>query len=172
MKNLFFGLIATAMFTSLSFAQSFKGENTSSSIESFAVKSESNSIVTEVKITNKETGVLLPSFIYTFTSDSKSNVKEDLERNSKDVSGTFTIQVDNQLVYQIKVVKGVFQIPEKFEFTGTTEAGRKYPCTIKGNIECAVDRINDMNWFDYGVCLLTAPECLAQTHISCAIDNC
>jgi len=170
MKKLIFGLIATVLITNLSFGQTFRGENKTSFIESTALKSEINSIINEVKITLKDTKETLPSFIYKFVSDSKGDIKTDLEKKSNTVNGVFTIEVDKQLLYRVKIVNSKFQGAETFEYTGTSLLGKKYPCTIKGNFECAVDRINHMNWFDYGVCLATAPECLAQTHISCWVD--
>ena len=170
MKNLFFSLIAIVLIANFSFGQTFKGENKTSLIESFEIKSEVNSIINEVKITLKETKETLPSFIYKFVSDGKSDVKMDLKNKSDVINGVFTIEVDRQLLYRVKIVNSKFQNAETYEFTGTSFLGKKYPCTIKGNFECAVDRINEMNWFDYGVCLATAPECLAQTHISCWVD--
>lgn len=172
MKKLIFGLIAVVMFNSFSFGQTLKGENKSSFFEVSIIKSDINCIVTEVKITNKETKVTLPSFIYKFTSDSQTNIKEDLARNPNEISGVYTIEVDKELLYSRKVENEVFQKADFFEFVGTSEIGKKYPCTVAGNFECAVDRINDMNWFDSSVCMLTAAACLLQTHISCAVDNC
>ncbi len=37
---------------------------------------------------------------------------------------------------------------------------------------CASDRIDQMNWLDYSLCILTIPECWATTVASCIIDGC
>lgn len=62
MKKLIFGLIAVVMFNSFSFGQTLKGENKSSFFEVSIIKSDINCIVTEVKITNKETKVTPSKF--------------------------------------------------------------------------------------------------------------
>lgn len=172
MKNFLFGFIAIVLSTVTYGQTTFKGEGKYSSVESTNIKSSANSIITEVKVTDNKTGVTLPSFVYILTSQKESDIKTELKEDSKSFNGVLTIEVDGQIVYKVKVLNGNFEKPEVFEFTGTTEAGKKYPCTIKGNIQCARDTINAMNWFDYAICAMTAPECLAQTHISCAIDNC
>jgi hypothetical protein len=170
MKKLIFGLFAIVLFNSFSFGQTFKGENKTSFIEASTIKSEVNSIIAEVKITLKETKETLPSFIYKFVSDSKSDIRVDLEKKSDVINGVFIIEVDKQILYRAKVVNSKLQEAETFEYVGTSILGKKYPCTIKGNFECAVDRVNEMNWFDSAVCMATAPECLAQIHISCWVD--
>jgi|GEM_PF-3152091 len=173
MKKILFGLIVSIFFTTANYGQkTYKGEGKYSSVEATNIKSSINSIVTEVKITDKKSGAKLPSFIYKLTSQKESDIKLDLKENPESFNGFLTIEIEGQIAYKVSVVNGKFEKPEIFEFTGTTEIWRKYPCTIKGNFQCARDRINDMNWFDYAICALTAPECLAQTHISCAIDNC
>lgn len=172
MKKLVFGLIATVMLSFSSFAQEsvFKGKNTI--IKTTIIESNINSIIMKVDITNSETNVTLPSFFYKFQSDSKSNLIEDLKKDPKAVSGTYTVIVDSELVYIRKVINGNFTEGQTFDFEGTSVLGKKYPCTIKGQFQCVDDRINDMNWIDYGACLLTAPACYGQLHASCAWDNC
>lgn len=129
-------------------------------------------IFTEVKITNKETNVTLPSFIYKFKSYNHTDVRNDLNNNPNAVSGILTIEVDGQIIYKREVKKGVFEKPQIIDFIATSELAKKYPCTIKGNFDCAVDRVNAMNFVDYAFCAVTAPACLAQVHLSCAWDNC
>lgn len=173
MKKLLLLLIVNIFITTITYGQTtFKDEGKYSFVESTNVKSIINSIVTEVKITDKKNGATLPYFIYKLISQKKGDIKTELKEDPKSFNGTLTLEVDGQIVYRVKVLNGSFEKPEVFEFTGTTEAGKKYPCSIKGNIQCARDTINNMNWFDYTICAITALECLAQTHISCAIDNC
>ena len=151
MKKLVFGLIATVMFGFVNNAQTtvYKGESKDSFIEASNVDSEINTIITEIKVTNKETKVTLPSFYYKFTSESNSDVRKDFENDPKSVSGIFTIEVDGQIVYKRLLKNGVFEKAEIIQFVGTTELGKKYSCTIKGIASCGNDHFNDMNFVDY-----------------------
>jgi hypothetical protein len=174
-KKLLFGLIAIVLlFSNDSFGQtsSHRAEGKDTFVESFEVKSDINTIITEVKITNKNTNVTLPSFIYKFKSYGTTDVKKDFATNPNGISGMLTIEIDGQIIYKRELKKGVFEKPEIIDFIPTSVLGKKYPCTIRGNFQCAVDRVNAMNLIDYAFCAITAPACLAQTHLSCAWDNC
>lgn len=157
--------------TSINYNSS-KIEQNDKIVESSNIKSEINTIITEISITNKKTKIKLPSFIYKFISNNKTDIRKDLKVNPKFVSGTFTIEVDGQLLYKMKVINGNKQKAQIFQFNDNSQVGKKYPCSIAGNFQCAVDAVNNMNWFDYALCLSAAPACLAQTHISCLVDNC
>lgn len=172
MKKLIFGLIAVVMFGGITNAQTFRTENKTCIIESKSVDSNVNSIIVEVKITNKETKETLPDFVYKFTSDNKGDLKKELSNNSKNISGVFTVSIDNQLLYTCTISNGSLKNAKSYTYNGTSAEGKAHPCTIKGQFACIDDKLENMNWVEYGACLLTAPECYAMLHASCAWDNC
>jgi len=167
MNKVIFGLFAIIAFCTSGNSQNYKTENKTSIIEAYEIKTEINVIQTVVKITNKETKKVLPNFIYKFTSTKHEDIKKALNENPEQVSGLLTLEVDGQILYSLDVKNGVIGKVQTYSYSGM-----KQPCTIRGQFACIDDKLEAMNWIEYGACLVTAPECYAVLHASCAWDNC
>jgi len=106
----------------------------------------------------------------TFISDTDIDVYEKIKSDPNSINGTFTIEVDGQIVFFRKIVNGVSQKPNFEEFDISQRA--TIPCNLTTIHDCVAWTIDDMNWIEYGACLLTAPGCYATLWASCTWEVC
>lgn len=134
-------------------------------VEVNVIKSGIDYKVTEMKITNRETNVSLPTLYHKFKLDKRSDNINDLSSTN----GTYTIECNGVIVYKMIIKNGKI---ESTEIVNHKSLSEEYPCTVKGIVTCADDTIEDVNWIEYGSCLLSAPLCLATIYASCIWENC
>jgi hypothetical protein len=109
------------------------------------------------------------------------NMYELIEQNPEKFSGTLTIECEGKIVYQKQISNGVASTTDA-STTGRAAGelgggpGPVYNpnlrCTL-GNIhDCVAYRIDDMNWWQFGLCLIRAPACYAQQWAYCTVSVC
>jgi hypothetical protein len=127
------------------------------------------------RISTKTTINFGEAFVFEYKTDlSYESVSESLRQNSLTAEISVVSSRDNS--FQLFVVDGEFKILiPKFK-----EKGRVQKC--RGTVGsdtwsrdvagCAAGRIDDMNWFDWTICVIDIPLCWAQNLVSCVIDDC
>jgi hypothetical protein len=83
----------------------------------------------------------------------------------KEFKAKIRLTLDNKIVYLSRIIDGDEVIEDFSPIT-------LYPCTFDGLSKCTQDRIAKMNWYEKTICILTNTECVGQTFVSCAVDNC
>ena len=130
------------------------------------VEAGTNGEIAEMKITNKESDITLPTLYHKFESVDRNDDMSDLSSTN----GTYTIECEGETIYRMVVKDGEIYSTEIIDEKAVAQG--EYACTLRGIVRCADDTINDMNWIEYGSCLLGAPTCLATTYASCMWENC
>lgn len=138
-------------------------------VEVTTVKSEINSRIIEMKITNKKTKVTLPTIYHKITLDNKNEKFDDLSKDLSSINGIYTIEVNGQILVSKIIKNGKIQ---STEIKTASSLYARYPCTTRGLILCADNEFNNMNWVEYGFCMAGAPACLAEVYASCAWESC
>lgn len=171
MKKILFGFIATIMITSLSFGQ--VNSITNKGIISLDFK---NKAVKQVAKITENPDVAYENISITFTCDKQmqtfSSDKELMDfvyKNPSKTIGTFELFIDNSIAYRAQIVNGE---KVKEEVFGDSLMSKKYPCTLSGIRQCAVDRIHAQNWIDMWTCIAEGIDCVIMKYASCMVDNC
>lgn len=84
-----------------------------------------------------------------------------------------TIETEGQVILKRKVKNGIFQKSEliAFRVPGPTY-NPNVACTVGTVHDCVSWKIEDMNWIEYGACLVSAPACYATLWASCTWEVC
>lgn len=135
-------------------------------VEVNVIKSGIDYKVTEMKITNRETNVTLPTIYHKFKLDKRSDNINDFSSTN----GTYTIECNGIILYRMIIKNGEIESTEIINHKSLSS--EEYPCTVRGIVTCADDEINDMNWIEYASCAISAPVCLATIYASCIWENC
>ncbi len=102
----------------------------------------------------------------TFSSDEE--LKSFLREQNAKSSGSFELLINDVSRYRAVMTNGVItDVKPPVIFSN-----KKYPCTLDGIRDCAIDRIHAQNGFDMTVCIIEGLTCVALKYGSCAYDNC
>lgn len=124
----------------------------------------------KVEIINKTNNTINDVFYITMKSNNfTTNIYTQLK--NKTFTGTLSIVNNNEIVFFKENNNGV-----------KSEASTKEPSNIKSNLvpscnvtvvhNCVANKINQMSIFEYGMCLVAAPECYGGLWASCGWTNC
>lgn len=125
----------------------------------------------EIEIKDPQKNVSFPKLYLTFVSSGEENVYQQMKERPNTVNGEFTIETAGQVIYKRAIVNGKAQKGIKLPFrTASTEMAA--PCTVTTVHDCVAWEIDDMNWIEYGACLVSAPGCYATLWASCTWEVC
>jgi hypothetical protein len=143
------------------------------------VSNSNNELIHEVEITDSATSDHIASFTIRLTaSSSRANVKQQL--TNRTFSGTFTIEYLGNVLVSGSASGGVGQQLTKQNTTAAliqaivdaNPGDEKIACNITTIHNCVAWTIDDMNWIEYGACLVSAPGCYATIWASCGWEVC
>ena len=122
----------------------------------------------KISINSNTTFQKLPDIFITFKSSENDVDIYDIIRNKGKINGTLVIETEGIVVLSLQI--------DNSEWVATTTNKTLIPmsssCTVTKIHDCVSKKIHDMNWLEYGACLLSAPECYALLWASCSWDNC
>ena len=118
------------------------------------------------------------AFIKVESSKSSDNIYYILQNDPAGFSGFISIEVDDQVAYVQNIVNGNpvkgDQVASKQSFQGGP--GPVYNpnlrCTFRNIHDCVAYNIEKLNWFQFGVCLVSAPACYAKHWADCGWEVC
>ena len=142
------------------------------SVTASDVYSKKSSFRREIIVNNANTESQVLKAYVTFISDNSENIYSQLKSKRNEVSGTFTIETEGQVIYKKRIINGIEQKGEKVALNLASKALPVVPCTVTTVHDCVSWKIDDMNWIDYTLCLASAPGCYAGLWASCTWDVC
>ena len=93
--------------------------------------------------------------------------------NPYSVNGLLTIETEGQVIMNKRVINGVWQKNEIVAYKVPAPTyNANVACTGTTVHNCVSWEIEDMNWIEYGACLISAPACYATLWASCAWEVC
>lgn len=143
--------------------KSFKSKkNENLNVKITKIKDEELEIVRKVEIIKNDItiAIMYASVI------SSSSIKEQLANNT--FTGHFTIKNNSEKVLYDQVVIDNGYAQKTFSDFMTLAAEDK--CSFTYIHDCVAAKIENMNPFEYALCLITAPECYAGLWLICSWD--
>jgi hypothetical protein len=96
-----------------------------------------------------------------------------MKNSPNTVNGTLQVEVEGQVIYKKRIINGVGQKGQKIPFKSSDGINAsRVPCTVSTVHDCVAWEIDDMNWIEYGACLVGAPACYATLWASCTWEVC
>jgi len=112
-----------------------------------------------------------PKVYLNFVSSHSENIYREMKETPNSVNGEFTIEIAGQVIYRRAIINGKAQKAIRIPLrAATTEMAA--PCTVGTVHDCVAWEIDDMNWIEYGACLISAPACYAELWASCTWEVC
>lgn len=115
-----------------------------------------------------EPSATMPNF------ESEKELQSFLLNKMTETNGSFRFFLDNKLIYKGQVIDG-----KKTNAEGVTGLSTKnfskykeYPCSYAGVRQCAIDGIDNQNWYEMSICVIEGLGCVAEWYLNCTIDNC
>jgi hypothetical protein len=127
----------------------------------------------KIEISNPSGKGKFSEIFLSFKSDHNKNVYDEFKEDRNSVSGLFEIETGGQVIYKKRIINGKIK---KGESIGYKVPGPVYDpnvaCTVSTVHNCVSWEIEDMNWIEYGACLISAPGCYATLWASCTWEVC
>lgn len=145
------------------------------------VYSRKSALKRNIRLIHPKTNELIgEAFIMLESSDPDGNLYETIRENLGKFSGTLTIESGEVVIYRKQIVNGVADPAQVIAGRAAGElAGGPGPvynpnlrCTL-GNIhDCVSYRVEGLNWFQFALCLVSAPACYGRHWAFCSFDVC
>jgi hypothetical protein len=117
-------------------------------------------------------GKIEPIYI-SFISNSSENIYSQMKSHPNSVNGVLILETGGLLVLKKHIVNGAWG---KTEIIASRLPGPIYNPNLACNAitihDCVSYEIEDMNWIEYGACLVSAPACYATLWASCTWEVC
>jgi hypothetical protein len=124
----------------------------------------------KIEIIDRSNDVIKDVFYVTMKSnDFKTNIYTQLK--NKKFTGTLTIINNNEIIL-LKESKKVENFINNYSASNVIKTNLIPTCNINVVHNCVANKIDEMSIFEYGVCLIAAPECYAGIWASCGWTNC
>jgi hypothetical protein len=134
------------------------------------IKNETSLIQRKIELIDRTNNKIFDSFIITMSCDNvKANIYEQLK--SKTFTGKFTISNNGIIKEECHVKKGITDI-NFTDFKSFNITSKVSSCTIGKVHDCVSYKIKEMNVIEYGLCLITGPECYVSIWAICGWDVC
>lgn len=126
-----------------------------------------------IQIEYPEGNAKLPEIFISFESDDNDNIYKKFGESPNSISGFFLIETGGQVIYKKRIINGESQKGEniKYKVPGPVY-DPNVACTVSTVHNCVSWEIEDMNWIEYGACLISAPGCYATLWASCTWEVC
>lgn len=128
----------------------------------------------KIEIIDRINNSVFKTFLLTVVSeDNTKSIYESIK--AKTLTGQLTIESEGKILLKYKSINGKdVTLPEEQVKSNSTANIKSYsvPCTVSTVHDCVAYKIADMNWIEYSLCLLGAPECYAGLWASCTWDVC
>jgi hypothetical protein len=139
-------------------------------IKATDVFNASDSFKRKIEIIDRRNHVVHDVFYITMKSnDFSSNIYTQIKNQI--FTGTLSIVSDNQILFLEESKNGVIVNPSLSE-TNRIKSNLVPTCKVGIIHNCVAQKIRNMNIFEYGSCLATAPACYAELWGSCAFVDC
>lgn len=137
------------------------------------IYSKKSSFKREIIINDPISKTTFPKIYMSFISDDNENIYEKIKKRPNLVNGIFLIEIEGQVILRKRIVNGSGEksqlISKREQFQNQRVA---VACTVSTIHDCVSWEIDDMNWIEYGACLISAPGCYAALWASCTWEVC
>ena len=126
----------------------------------------------KITITPSNTSGNLSDIYVTFISSDGDNIYDKMKTNPTGVNGRLIIETEGQIILTKQVVNGKWGSTKLEKRNAAISRVVSVACTVKTIHDCVAWEIEDMNWIEYGACLVSAPACYATLWASCTWEVC
>ncbi len=127
----------------------------------------------KIQIEDTKTNTKLPPVFMTFESYDTENIYKKFKTDPSSISGIFLVETGGQIIYREEIINGKAQKGERISYKVRDPFyNPKVQCTVATIHNCVSWEIEDMNWIEYGACLVGAPACYATLWASCTWEVC
>jgi hypothetical protein len=139
------------------------------SVTASDVYSRKSSFKRKISILSGRNTGNMPNVYITFISSDNDNIYEKMKTRPTEVNGNLIIETEGQVILTKRVVNGKWG---GTKLINPSSVKASAACTVSTVHDCVAWEIDDMNWIEYGACLLSAPGCYATLWASCTWEVC
>jgi len=131
------------------------------------VYTEADSLKRKIEIIDKRSNTISETFYISIISEEfSSNLYTQLR--DKSLTGLFKIESNNKVLYKLITKNGEIVPQPKNDISKNIKSNMIPTCTLSLVHGCVAQKIEQMNIFEYGICLAGAPACYAGLWAECA----